>query len=309
MIRKYLNTKALLLVVLIFSFISCEDKDVTYEYTAIPKTEIGAKLVNGTDLIAQIKSDSSYTVIPGVTANEIAYLSMTGLAMKLFIFEIDLTHPNVSVEVSTPNNKPAFSTQQMTKQAEFEDSENHKVWGGINGDFFSTTGTPQGILYKDGVAIKTTFTDAVCTYFAITHDKKALIAGQEDYPTLRSSFKEAVGGRVRLVDHGVLSIQTDDRVEPRTCIGVSEDGNKVWMMAVDGRNFWYSNGMKYTELGQCMVALGAYNAINLDGGGSTTFFLRNTPNFTDGRFEVRNWPFDRGGAERAVANGLLIIGK
>ena len=149
----------------------------------------------------------------------------------------------------------------------------------------------------------------MCTYFAVTDDNKAIIAGQDEYPTLRSSFKEAIGGRVQLVANGALPIQTDDRIEPRTCIGVSEDGDTVWMMVVDGRNFWYSNGMQYEELGKCMSALGAYNAINMDGGGSSTFFTRNTDDFSEDRFALRNWPFDRGGEERAVANGLLIIEK
>lgn len=304
---KYVNV--LVLIMVAFMWFSCEDQETTYEYKAIPKTETGALLVNGTDLIAQIKSDTSYMVTAGVTATEIAYLSMKGLAMKAFVFEIDLTNPNINIEVSTPNNKPAFAMQPMTEQASYEDAEGHKVWGGINGDFFNTTnGAPQGIVYKDGEGIKTTFTDAVCTYFAITSDKKALIAGQDEYPELKSLFKEALGGRVWLVERGALSIQTDDRVEPRTCIGVSKDGKRVWMLAVDGRNFWYSNGMQYVELGKCMIALGAYNAINLDGGGSTTFFVRNTPDFVDGRFEIRNWPYDGGGKERAVANGLLLIG-
>jgi exopolysaccharide biosynthesis protein len=65
--------------------------------------------------------------------------------------------------------------------------------------------------------------------------------------------------------------------------------------------------MSFEELGKCMMALGAYNSVNLDGGGSTTFFIRNTSEFADGRFEVRNWPSDNGGKERAVANGLLIV--
>lgn len=100
----------------------------------------------------------------------------------------------------------------------------------------------------------------------------------------------------------------DLSVEPRTCIGVSEDGTKVWIMVVDGRNFYYSNGMSFVELGQFMKAVGSYDAINLDGGGSSTFFVRSAPGFSaDDRFEIRNWPTDGGGVERAVCNGLLIV--
>ena len=107
-----------------------------------------------------------------------------------------------------------------------------------------------------------------------------------------------MGGGPVLVDDGVVPIPPDPNdlsVEPRTCIGVSEDGTKVWIMVVDGRNFYYSNGMSFVELGQFMKAVGSYDAIS-------------APGFSAGdRFEIRNWPTDGGGVERAVCNGLLIV--
>ena len=99
--------------------------------------------------------------------------------------------------------------------------------------------------------------------------------------------------------------QSDETVNPRTCLGVDETGNKIIILEVDGRNYHYSNGMTYEELGQCMLALGAYDALNLDGGGSSTFFIRDKEN--TGNFLLRNWPCDNGGKERAVANGLVVI--
>ena len=299
-------------------FVSCTVEEPTFEYKAIPRTETGAKLIAGTDLIAQIHADSTYRLTPGATVTEIAYLSTIGRAIKLFVFEVDLSNPNVSIEVSTPNNNPnVFAMQEMTGQALAADNrtDGSKVWGGVNADFFNTSnGTPRSIVFRNGVAVKTSFDapgdgSTERTYFAINHDRKALIAGRSDFDELRPTLFEAVGGNHWLLRNGVALVQTDVTVEPRTWIGVSEDGLKVWIMAVDGRNFWHSNGMMFSEMAQFMRAMGAYNSINLDGGGSTTFFVRNTPDFTEGRFEIRNWPSDRGGEERPVANGLLIIGK
>src|SRR5690606_23501191 len=161
--------------------------------------------------------------------------------------------------------------------------------------------------HKEGVIIKSTVQDAVNTFFAITNEKKAVIGNQELYGSIKSDLVEAVGGRVILVENGIIPKHTDDRLEPRTAIGVSEDGNKVYMLAVDGRNFHYSNGMNYEDLGKILKALGSYDAINLDGGSSTTLIIRNATELTPNRFELRNWPTDNGGQERAVANGLLII--
>lgn len=309
MMKNSISIFRILPLIILLAFTSCEDyPQAVYEYQAIPETPTGTKLVNNTGLFATIFSDSTYTVTPGVEATEIAYLSMKGVPMRIFIFEVDLKNPEVTIETSTPNNKVSFGMQPMTLQATYEDTPDHRVWGGINGDFYNmTSGVPQGIVYKEGVPLKTTFQDATCTYFAITKDKKAVIAGQDEYPSLKQSIQEALGGRVWLIKDGIDVMQTSNALEPRTCIGVSKEQDKVYMMAVDGRNATYSNGMTYTELGKCMKALGAYNAINLDGGGSTTFFRRKTPDFSEDRFEIRNWPSDNGGKERPVANGLLII--
>lgn len=302
------DIKLYFLLAFVVGLFACEEPETQTTYVAIPKTETGAKLVNGTDMIAYISSDTSYTVTSGVEATEMKYLSMKGVSMKIFIFEIDLTNPSIRIEASSPNNQNVFSMQPMTVQASFVDQPGNSVYGGINGDFYNmATGQPRSIFYKKGVAIKTAFQDANRTFFAITNDKKAIVGDQTTYPEVKDDIKEAVGGLYWLVSDSMLIKQTDTTVEPRTCIGVSRDQNKVYMMAVDGRNFWYSNGMTFEELGKFMMALGAFNSVNLDGGGSTTFFIRNTPDFTEDRFELRNWPSDNGGAERAVANGLLII--
>lgn len=297
-------------VLFISGTLSCTKAQQTTTYTAVPKTVVGTRLVNQTDLFATIHSDTSYTIKNGLTATEIKYLSKEGLAMKIFIFEVDLSNPKLTIEASTPFNQPQYNMQEITLQATYEDAENHKVWAGINGDFYNmTTGMPQGIVHKEGLVIKSTFTDALNTFVGITNDNKAIVGDQALYASVKTTLKEAISGRVTLIKEGIIENQPSAVVEPRTAIGVSQDGLKVYMLAVDGRKFHYSNGMKYEDLAKVLKALGAYNAINLDGGGSTTFFIRNSPGFEPNRFEIRNWPTDNGGKERAVANGLLIISK
>lgn len=308
---KFYNYIALLILFFCLSAnCGCSNNEYNFQYSVDPKTDIGNILANETDIFGQVFSDSSYTVINGVTATEIKYLSRDGLSMKIFILIVNLNNQNISIESSMPYGGTQFAMQQMTLQATYADYDGHKVWVGVNGDFYNTTtGVPQGIMYRNGTMLKNTFQDAICTFFAITKEGKALVAGQEVYEDMKGCIKEAIGGRVWLVQDGAVVKQSNTSVEPRTCIGVSKDGKTVYIMAIDGRNFYYSNGMEYSEMGQCLQALGAENGINLDGGGSTTFFVRNTFDFSDDRFEVRNWPSDNGGRERAVANGLLIISK
>ena len=71
-------------------------------------------------------------------------------------------------------------------------------------------------------------------------------------------------------------------------------------MVVDGRQASYSNGMSFAQLSNVFFALGVKDAINLDGGGSTTLVVK------DGTgWKVRNRPSD--GAPRAVANAWTIV--
>lgn len=312
---KVMKLKQILLASVLGLFItifSCSNKEkfirVEDQYTLVPNTVAAKKIAEHTDLMVHIAKDTSYGIMDGVTATEISYISKTGLANKIFIVETDLSKPHIAIEVSTPNNAPQFAMQPMTKQATHEDREGHKVWAGINADFYNmTNGTPQGIVYKEGLAIKTSVTDQLNTFFAIMKDGKAFVGDQADYTSVKSQIQEAVGGRVTLIADGILQAQSSTVLEPRTAIGVSQDGSKVYMLIVDGRRFHYSNGMSYEELGKCLKALGAYDAINLDGGGSSTYFVRQVADFVADRFQLRNWPSDNGGAERAVANGLLII--
>jgi exopolysaccharide biosynthesis protein len=67
-------------------------------------------------------------------------------------------------------------------------------------------------------------------------------------------------------------------------------------MVVDGRQKGLSMGMSYEESAHFMKTIGCTDAINLDGGGSSTFWLNG---------KVVNSPSDK--HERSVANSLVIL--
>ncbi len=117
----------------------------------------------------------------------------------------------------------------------------------------------------------------------------------------RSEFGElavSVGGnRVLLRDGRIQQVDTV-AAHPRTAVGFSADGTKMWLATIDGRQA-DSRGMTELELARHMRALGADDALNLDGGGSSTLLAREqgAPATT-----VHNSPSD--GGERLVPNGL-----
>lgn len=306
--KKLIYDSALLLLGCLLWTACNNDEDLTVFSTEGAKTELGQKIIAGSDgYVGQYFSDSTYTPAPGVQALEMKILSATGLAVKMFVLEVDLKEAHLTMKASSPNEEGKLKTkQQMTLQALAYDKPGSRVLAAVNGDFFAKDGTPQGIYYRNGTCLKGTMTDNVCTFFAITKNKKAIIGSYDEYDSYKEDIQEAVGGRVRLMTNGNVLPQTVTALEPRTAIGVTDD-NVVYILVADGRNFWYSNGMRYAEMGAVMKALGAKNAINLDGGGSSTFIIRKIAGFEDGRFAIRNWPYDNGGVEREVANGLLVV--
>ncbi|MFZ3578972.1 phosphodiester glycosidase family protein [Virgibacillus sp. DJP39] len=89
---------------------------------------------------------------------------------------------------------------------------------------------------------------------------------------------------------------------PRTAVAIDRTGEKVFFVTVDGRQSGYSNGMTIKQFADYLVNLGAYRALNLDGGGSTTMVTR-FPG-TD-RLSVANSPSD--GYERSVSTILMAL--
>lgn len=119
--------------------------------------------------------------------------------------------------------------------------------------------------------------------------------------------QQLIGGWPRVVEdsvnialeaatrEGTISRNAEAR-HPRSAVGLSSDGRTLWLVAVDGRSA-QSVGMTLVELGDAMRALGAWDALNFDGGGSTTLVV-------DGR--IVNAPTDATG-ERPVGNALLVL--
>ena len=91
---------------------------------------------------------------------------------------------------------------------------------------------------------------------------------------------------------------------PRTAVGIAERGRRVFLVVVDGRQPPYSAGMTLRELARLVLALGAEEAINLDGGGSTAMAITRPGRRPD--VHVVNRPSDEQG-ERAVGNALLVV--
>ncbi|MEA4917093.1 phosphodiester glycosidase family protein [Proteiniphilum sp.] len=97
-----------------------------------------------------------------------------------------------------------------------------------------------------------------------------------------------------ILRHG-SPVETWKEAHPRTAIGYSLLKDKAYLVVIDGRQSNYSVGATTGQVGAILKALGAYSAVNLDGGGSSAMVVNG---------EVKNKPSDTN--ERAVANGIMV---
>ena len=127
-----------------------------------------------------------------------------------------------------------------------------------------------------------------------------------------NKVQHAIGGRLRLVKKGKINPMLVEKHqkekkhvpgkrsqelhlshEPRTALGYNDD--TLFLVVADGRQPKYSTGLTLYELSSILIDLGATEAINLDGGSSSTFVVKG---------EVVNKPSGR--SEREVLNAVLI---
>ncbi len=149
-----------------------------------------------------------------------------------------------------------------------------------------------------------------------TTNKQVIMVATNWPPTMTNGIYTAVSGHYPLVTNGVSfgHIYTNDTtdpyvhlVQPRTAVGVSQDGRYLYLITIDGRQYPYSEGALDQETGDWLVRFGSYNAINLDGGGSVTMVMADCA----GNPTQLNRSIDQGipGHERVIANHLGVFAK
>jgi hypothetical protein len=111
------------------------------------------------------------------------------------------------------------------------------------------------------------------------------------------NITQVMGGNIHVVRDGINRGNPATVREPRSAIGFSEDRNTLYFVVMDGRQPSRSVGMNMDEVGEMMLYAGAYEALNVDGGGSSTFVVRH---------EITNIPSDGPGNERNIANALIL---
>ncbi len=117
---------------------------------------------------------------------------------------------------------------------------------------------------------------------------------------INTNLSQAIGGDnyVLIVDSGRIPQEGYwNEAHPRTGFGMSERGDSAIFCVIDGRSS-YSPGCTTKVLGEVMRFYGAWRAVNWDGGGSSTLYLRNVKD------QMNN---GSDGSERAVGNAMFVV--
>lgn len=207
---------------------------------------------------------------------------------------------------------------------------------GVNGEFYTQEG-PEGYMIKDGGSVVngTRISTAGGAqypfhgFFGILDDGTPVIGTyDDDWNSYKDELYQATGGQYQVLINGqaqtfsneiecdTTDISYDQETfyryvsrHPRTAVGI-KDETTVLLVTVDGRGYNGSTGVYIEELGLIMKYIGATEAINMDGGGSTTAAYYNSSTST---VDVLNDPSNSSGEPyqgktlRSIFSTVLIV--
>jgi exopolysaccharide biosynthesis protein len=243
--------------------------------------------------------------------------------MRVFAVTIDLRQRDVDVEVAPSGDDPDGPDGKwqttLDETPDVAQRRGHEI--AVNGDFFGVeevidpaTGKKRG--YHEGqkaTVVGPAMTDGRLwssgpagkprPCLVVTRERRALI--DDDGKQLPPAARQVTAGSNLLVKRGKKVVETQSKFSttrhPRTAVGIADNGRTLILVVVDGRQPKKSVGMSLDELAELMLKLGCDDALNLDGGGSSTLVLRDPQT---NELVTMNTPSD--GKPRPVANVLGV---
>lgn len=257
--------------------------------------------VNG--LMLNKRSDEK--LAEGIVYSELLFDDTDGKPVR--VYAVDVAAGAGTFYAGTPNDSSVQvekKVQTVMKEIEAAAANGKKVVAGVNSGFFDMGGTgfSRGLVVKDGTLYAA---NTERPFFAQMKDGSVKILYSTEYAQNKDRIQNAVAGNVILLRGGKvtqISKGTDMAVtrHPRTAVGIRADGSVV-ILCVDGRQAKISNGASYGDLIDIFRYFGCTEAINLDGGGSTTFIRKTSA----GKYVTENSPSD--GALRSVQDSLFVL--
>ncbi|OQB20068.1 MAG: Xanthan lyase precursor [candidate division BRC1 bacterium ADurb.Bin183] len=255
-------------------------------------------------------------IAPGVTWQRATNPSP---AQRIVIIEVDMTNRNVEL---VPVFKAAGNVANSSNEKTSSMAARSDAVAAINAGYYHITAGDGYLMTNSYVEIDGVFIGGTNSSMKPENNRSVLGFSGNHHAIakrtkLNSSFVpadptdwdkivDAIGGRGHFITSGGVVITQDnegtssshyDSLNPRTLIGYKASPYKVYLVTVDGRQSGVAEGMTYTQLAQLMADLGVEQSISLDGGGSTTAWIKGSG--------VVNTPSD--GSERSVVTAWCVL--
>lgn len=243
---------------------------------------------------------------PGIDDEKAIFNNKNNSRTVMHTVNVDLRDKSTALIPGTRETATEPKMANVLDTANDAVKQGKQVVAAVNADFFDMgNGEPIGNVMIDGKQIHGSKDNSGESFFGILKDSgKAIIGSQDDYLKNKENLRQALGGSGILVKDGEVQSNlggVPSGANPaRSAVGIKKNGT-VFFVTVDGQQPGYSNGMSPEDLAQTMKDKGAVDALNFDGGGSSTYVSR-TPGQDD--LSIKNKPSD--GQPRAVANTWLV---
>lgn len=244
----------------------------------------------------------SFPIAPGAAYTKEVFFDAFGKRIQVHILRLDPS-AGIKITAALPDDRDQWGMQQTSRMARAANMHCPGVIGAVNADFFNmANGRPEGAFIRNGITLK----DDMLPdrhFFGITRAGAFVIGDFEHFHRIRGDLETAVGGRDLLVWQGALQQPVIEDIpvrHPRTAVCIMPEGT-LMLVAVDGRAPQVSEGMTLPQLAKYLRDMGAIHALNLDGGGSSTFVLR-----MPGEADLKQVNLASDGVERECADALLV---
>lgn len=233
-------------------------------------------------------------------------LSLPGPVAGVLV-KVDLNDPRVRVAVALADDRdpdgdgPCVGQLETTSQV----ARKHDFDVTINASFFAAPATremagekihyfvgncgwPQGWHFSNGKLHSKPNTASLRATMIVHRNGKISLA--DAVQALPADTQFAVSGNAMMLKNGVSTPPVKDEARhPRSAVGLSVDARTLYILAIDGRQESHSRGVTLGELANIFIQVGAHNAINLDGGGSSSLVIKDPGT---GAFAIANQPSD-----------------
>ncbi len=192
-------------------------------------------------------------------------LTKTGIKPLVTPPESILTN-GTNLAITTSNFLKKFNLQLAVNASFFYPFHERTPW-----DYYPKTGEPVNVV-GESIANSVIYGNPKSEWAVLCFAKNNLVQIFDREQCPQQTVQGVTGKNILVVD-GKTKINYNTSPYARMAVATNKKGDRLWLIVVDGKQPFYSEGVTLLELAEIAVNLGADRALNLDGGGSTTLAI------------------------------------